>query len=149
MSLAYDEALLALAEKEVPVGCVFVDSHSGKVVAQAHNQTNKSHNATQHCEIICISQLKEGFEQYILFVTCEPCIMCAHALNLVNIQKVYYGCPNPRFGGNGSVMSVNKYESKGGYLEDKCLKLLQEFYQSGNENIDEQYRHRKKVKQNV
>lgn len=72
--------------------------------------------------------------------------MCAYALNLVNINRVYFGCYNPRFGGNGSVLTLQKYPSTGGVLEAECMKLLQEFYADGNENIEEQFRHRKKVK---
>jgi tRNA-specific adenosine deaminase 2 len=58
--------------------------------------------------------------------------MCAYALELVKISQVYFGCYNPRFGGNGTILSVNSYPSEGGFLEEKCLKILQEFYEEGN-----------------
>ena len=48
------------------------------------------------------------FSEIDLYVTCEPCIMCAHALAIINIRKVYFGCYNPRFGGNGSILNVHK-----------------------------------------
>lgn len=64
-----------------------------------------------HCEIISINKIKSNFENLILFVTCEPCIMCAHALEIAKIHSVYFGCFNPRFGGNGTVLKVNSYPS--------------------------------------
>ncbi len=69
--------------------------------------------------------------------------MCAHALEIVKIQTVYFGCYNTRFGGNGSVLKINGYPSFGGCLEVKCLKVLQDFYEEGNQNIKEDFRHRK------
>lgn len=62
-----------------------------------------------HCEIACINSLEDkniDFKKLIVFVTVEPCIMCAYALNLKNIKKVYFGCKNERFGGNGSIITL-------------------------------------------
>lgn len=59
---------------------------------------------------------------------------------------MYFGCYNTRFGGNGTVLRINEYMSQGGIMANDCLQLLQDFYAAGNENLEEQYRHRKKVK---
>mmetsp|Transcript_22277 Transcript_22277/g.15887 ORF Transcript_22277/g.15887 Transcript_22277/m.15887 type:complete len:130 (+) Transcript_22277:48-437(+) len=110
MQKALEQAEKALYEAEVPVGCVFVDNKTGKIVASAHNLTNKTKNATTHCEINCIRELGNGFDfsQCTLYVTVEPCIMCAYALNLIQIKKVVYGCDNDKFGGNASILSLHR-----------------------------------------
>ena len=111
----------------MPVGCVFVrdqvDGEEAKydesrVVAEAHNLTNRTKNASTHCEVNCIRKLSEqvGHDQKklleitrncSLYVTCEPCLMCAHALNIVQIKRVVFGCHNDKFGGNGSILSLH------------------------------------------
>ena len=68
-------------------------------------------------------------QESTLYVTVEPCIMCAYALNLVKIKRVVFGCENDKFGGNGSILSlhklgVNAYESKGGVMKEEGIKLL-------------------------
>jgi tRNA-specific adenosine deaminase 2 len=115
MNEALSECNEALNQGEVPVGCVFLHLPSMKIIARSHNLTNKTKNATTHCEINCINYVysilndksengllkKEEFlKKYnipdenaifsncVLFVSCEPCIMCAYALNLVSIM--YY-----------------------------------------------------------
>ena len=147
----------ALVEKEVPVACVFYNIKDNKIVAKAHNLTNKTKNATSHAEILCINYLtnekyykKDDFQNIIVVVSCEPCIMCAYALGLLNINSVLFGCYNEKFGGNGSVVSLNKitdsikgYESKGGYFEDKFINILKNFYLLGNLNLPAEKRHRK------
>ena len=102
---------------EVPVGCVIVKDNA--VIAKAFNETNMTRNATRHCEFVAIDRVMastsyngemavlDGCE---LFVTCEPCIMCASALSQVGIGKVFYGCANDRFGGNGSIYSLHNVE---------------------------------------
>ena len=111
MRLALDQAAEALSSGEVPVGCVFVKA--GQVIAKSYNLTNQTKNATTHCEINCIrSMAREGIETRVgvtLYVTVEPCIMCAHALNLAAVERVVFGCENDKFGGNGSVLSLHLY----------------------------------------
>ena len=115
--------------------------------------------ATLHCEIICITKLnqvyknsqKSPFQNLTLYVTCEPCIMCAYALNLVGIKEVYFGCKNDKFGGNGSVFSFNEsmpnpYKSFGGIFEKEAAEVLRKFYERGNTNIPEEKRNRKRQK---
>eukprot|EP00056_Hartaetosiga_gracilis_P002321 m.52631 g.52631 ORF g.52631 m.52631 type:complete len:187 (+) comp11004_c0_seq1:195-755(+) len=115
MGCAVEEARAALAEGEVPVGCVIV--HEGRIVGKGHNETNKDHNATRHAELVafddCVSRLdgdvdraKEIMKDATLYVTVEPCVMCAYALRLLGIVHVVFGCQNERFGGCGSTLNV-------------------------------------------
>ncbi|EGR30624.1 tRNA-specific adenosine deaminase, putative [Ichthyophthirius multifiliis] len=120
---------------------------------------NNIYQATSHCEINCINQILQNnnndssiFQKITLFVTCEPCIMCAHALAIIGIKETYFGCYNDRFGGNGTVLELNtgnngaqSYKSFGGYLEPECKNLFKELYEKGNENLEEEKRHRKKA----
>ena len=98
----------ALANEEVPVGCVVIDEH-GNIVAKGRNHTKEYQDGTQHAELLCIDQLLKqniNMKRCILYVTCEPCIMCAEALRQCGINKIIYGCSNPRFGGCGSILSI-------------------------------------------
>jgi tRNA-specific adenosine deaminase 2 len=114
----------ALEKGEIPVGCVIVEHQNEQsvIIAAGSNQTNESRNGTRHAEIIAIESLfAEGntalsttmkspkgiLSNCDLYVTCEPCIMCAAALSKLGIRKVYFGCHNERFGGNGSILSVH------------------------------------------
>eukprot|EP00347_Sterkiella_histriomuscorum_P008178 403346083 len=152
MMMAVEQAQIALDVGEVPVGCVFYHEPSDKVIAKSHNLTNQTKNATTHCEINCINQLSDKNEQDFLkectlYVTVEPCIMCAYALNLAGIKNVVFGCENDKFGGNGSILSLhqlnNKYHIKKGVLKDQAINLLQRFYEHGNEKAPENKRQRK------
>ena len=115
---------IALEKCEIPVGCVIVDHYDGKhtIIAKGSNQTNESRNGTRHAEIVAVESLfisdsyrprhdldlgKGLLSNCDLYVTCEPCIMCAAALSKLGIRKVYFGCHNERFGGNGSILSVH------------------------------------------
>lgn len=160
MDIAINEAKTAVNNNEVPVGCVIVEfknnvSYDYKVIAKSYNKTNQTGNATKHCEINCFEQLKiiKNPKRTILYVTLEPCIMCAFAINLMNIKYVIFGGRNNKFGGNGSLMNIdtlkpNPYLSRGGYRDTECVKILQDFYINGNMNIEENQRHRKKIKNN-
>ncbi|KAJ2182426.1 tRNA(adenine34) deaminase [Coemansia sp. RSA 551] len=140
----YMREALAMAEEayeasEVPVGCVFVCD--GQIVGRGRNETNVSKNGTRHAELVAIERmLAEGFKtsdfsKTQLYVTVEPCIMCASALRQINIESVVYGCANERFGGCESVLHVNSdeldgtsYEATGGYLRDEAVLMLRKFY---------------------
>mmetsp|Transcript_12935 Transcript_12935/g.24024 ORF Transcript_12935/g.24024 Transcript_12935/m.24024 type:complete len:159 (+) Transcript_12935:933-1409(+) len=137
---AFNQARLALALGEVPVGCAFVKA--GQVIASAHNLTSETRDATQHCEIVAASRVDvEGSE---LYVTVEPCIMCAEALRLLKVKSVWYGCSNSRFGGNGSILSLHEgsYSSNGGFRAEEAIDLLKEFYSRGNVKAPAEKRHR-------
>lgn len=152
-----DKCKEAIIKKEVPVACLFYNTKNKKIIASSHNLTNKTNNATTHAEINCINYITNElklnpiiFEDTIVVVSCEPCIMCGYALALINIKAVYFGCYNEKFGGNGSVLNLNKmstgikgYPSYGGYFTEKFINILKNFYENGNEKLDETKRHRK------
>ncbi|KDR74501.1 hypothetical protein GALMADRAFT_124005 [Galerina marginata CBS 339.88] len=152
MKEAMNMAEEALASGEVPVGCVFV--RGGQIVAKARNRTNELCNATRHAEleaidsIIANKELTPEMSQYplsstTLYVTVEPCIMCASALRQMGIKEVYYGCANDRFGGCGSVLGVNErvqhpihpsYRAIGGFCREDAIMILRRFYITENTN---------------
>ncbi|EXJ58719.1 hypothetical protein A1O7_06148 [Cladophialophora yegresii CBS 114405] len=144
MLQAIDTAEQALKEGETPVACVLV--YEGEVIARGMNDTNRSLNGTRHAEFLAIAQFCKKFPQVKLketdlYVTVEPCIMCASALRQYGIRRVYYGCGNDRFGGNGSVLPVNSdkgleegYPSYGGIFRKEAIMLLRRFYIQENEN---------------
>ncbi|WP_050927582.1 nucleoside deaminase [Aestuariivita boseongensis] len=103
MNQALDEARAAAARDEVPVGAVLV-APSGEVVAAAGNRTREAHDPTAHAEMLVIREAcaKAGSERltgYDLYVTLEPCAMCAAAIAAARIGRVYYGAADPKSGG--------------------------------------------------
>jgi tRNA-specific adenosine deaminase 2 len=144
MQQAINVAEEALKGGETPVACVLV--YDGKVVARGMNDTNRSLNGTRHAEFLAIAQFLAEFsasklKETDLYVTVEPCIMCASALRQYGIRTVYYGCGNDRFGGNGSVLSIHSdtsldpgYPSFGGVYRKEAIMLLRRFYIQENEN---------------
>ena len=144
MRQALDVAEQALREGETPVACVLV--LDGQVVACGMNDTNRSLNGTRHAEFLAIAQFLKKFpmsklKETDLYVTVEPCIMCASALRQYRIRCVYFGCGNDRFGGNGSVLPVHSdkgleegYPSYGGIFRKEAIMLLRRFYIQENEN---------------
>lgn len=126
MATAIKLAKYALDKGETPVACIFVDKITNQIVAYGMNDTNNSLNGIAHAEFMAIEQIKlrfpndhKGFAEFcsncIVYVTVEPCIMCASALKQLRIHKIYYGCGNDRFGGNGTVLSINNNMSTLGY----------------------------------
>lgn len=144
MQQAIDVAEQALREGETPVACVLV--LDGGVVARGMNDTNRSLNGTRHAEFLAIAEFLEKYpvrrlHETDLYVTVEPCIMCASALRQYGIRSVYYGCGNDRFGGNGSVLSIHSdqgidpgYPSYGGLYRKAAIMLLRRFYIQENGN---------------
>ncbi len=169
MGLALEEAALALSEREVPVGCVFASpcpSTAGAwlaPLARAHNRTNASYSPLQHAEIVgldalvaglpagpepCLERLRQLLAGATLFVTVEPCIMCADALAKAGVRHVVYGCPNDKFGGCGTVARVFPGSSSGaataggegasctvrsGVRASEAVALLKQFYARSND----------------
>jgi len=161
MEVALIEAWKAFDAKEVPVGAVFV--RGGKIVLRVHNLTNEERNATRHCEILAADVILRDFrhiknlrnlEGFVIYVTCEPCVMCASALRMCKIRKVFFGCHNDKFGGLGSVFSLHKQPSAdssdnhsftvlGGLMEKRCVNVLRTFYERGNPKLPPSKRHRR------
>ncbi len=147
MREALKEAHLALASQEIPVGCIFVDQTGKNIISRGANKTNESRNGTQHAEIVAITEALSrsipvsAFENCELYVTCEPCIMCAAALSKMRVRRVVFGCHNDRFGGNGSILTVHNdshlsqghpYDIKSGVLFDEAIAVFQRFYTTEN-----------------
>ena len=177
----------ALQINETPVGCVFV--HNGSIIGRGMNATNRTYNGTRHAEFMAISSIlsepasrsipspneresgkgvggkkynPEILKECDLYVTVEPCIMCASLLRQIGIRKVYYGATNEKFGGTGGVLNIHRangkkvdggeekgkdsggvddwkgeedrdYEVSGGWMRDEAVAMLQRFYMQENE----------------
>ncbi|KAJ2004005.1 tRNA(adenine34) deaminase [Coemansia thaxteri] len=149
--LAFMTVALSMAEEayqasEVPVGCIFV--HKNKIAGRGRNETNETKNGTRHAELVAIDRMLDSgfaladFTETTLYVTVEPCIMCASALRQINIGMVVFGCHNDRFGGCGSVLNVNSdsgldgaaYKCESGYLRDEAIYMLRKFYLKENDS---------------
>ncbi|KAL5834974.1 hypothetical protein ACOSQ4_014471 [Xanthoceras sorbifolium] len=168
MELAIQQAKLALDYLEVPVGCVVMEG--GKLIAAGRNRTTETRNATRHAEMEAIdvlldqwqrdglsqSEVAEKFSKCCLYVTCEPCIMCAAALSILGIREVYYGCANDKFGGCGSILSLHSstsmphisggvpqgkgFKCTGGIMASEAVSLFRSFYEQGNPNAPKPHR---------
>lgn len=166
MEEALSEARLALLGGEVPVGCVMV-SADGAVVARGRNATHRSGDATAHAEIVALRAMQKSFTSdkqhdssraLTLYVTCEPCVMCAAAIVQSGLfTAVVFGCENFRFGGCGSVRSLELHsprtgsalpDVKSGVRADEALELLVRFYQSQNPYAPKPNPRRKRMREN-
>lgn len=135
MKKAFAEALQAFDEGEIPVGSVVVAK--GKIIARAHNLTETLNDVTAHAEMQAITaaaNLLGGkyLNDCILYVTLEPCVMCAGALGWSQIGKIVYGAPDEKRGFRKfAPKSLHpKTEIFGGVLEIECTELLQEFFKN-------------------
>ena len=138
MDLALIEARAAAAAGEVPVGCVIV--RNGGTIAKAFNRTLADHDPTAHAEMLAIRQAasaigSERLTDCDLYVTLEPCAMCAAAISFARIRRLYYGAADPKGGGveNGvrffsSPTCHHRPEVYGGIGEAAAAALLKEFF---------------------
>lgn len=154
MALATFVAYRALCNLETPVACIFVDKRTRAVLSYGCNDTNASLNGTRHAEFVAIDKILnenglinapqekvlEFFSHVALYVTVEPCVMCALALQQLGLSQVFFGAANDRFGGNGSVIKVQgfgdvpAYTSYGGIMRVEAVHLLRCFYIQENES---------------
>ena len=144
MKEALKEALKAYDKLEVPVGAVIVKD--GKVIARAHNIKEQKNDTTKHAEILAISKASKKLESWRLidcemYVTLEPCSMCAGALINSRIKKVYIGAMDAKTGACGSVFNLledytfnHKVEIETGILADDCEELLKKFFKELRES---------------
>lgn len=164
MRCAFSFAEEALNEGEVPVGCVFV--YRNMVVGCGRNCVNKTKNATRHAEMVAIDNVRDWCHQQNfvpevvfgdcdLYVSVEPCIMCAAAVRLIGVRRVVFGCGNERFGGCGSVLSIDaddipslgpRLECVRGVLAEEAVDLLKRFYLGENPNAPEPKRKNNRTK---
>ena len=138
MQEALREAIKAFEADEVPVGAVIV--YESKIIARAHNQIKTLKDPTAHAEMIAITQAasylkSERILNTTMYVTLEPCAMCAGALVLARIKKLVFGTKDEKAGACGSVVDLtnnkklnHKLIVKSGIYEDESRKLLQEFF---------------------
>ncbi len=140
MNIALKQARFAAERGEVPVGAVIV-SPGGQVVAEAGNQTRELNDPTAHAEILalriaCAQAASERLPDHDLYVTLEPCAMCAAALSAARIRRIYYGADDPKSGGVAHGARVfthpqthHKPEVYDGISADECETLMREFFE--------------------
>ncbi len=138
MRLALEEARLAFDEDEVPVGTVLVKN--GEVIARAHNRVEQTGDATAHAELLCLREAMERLGPRLtdctLFVTLEPCAMCAGACVNAKLSRLVYGAFDEAAGCCGTKMDLTDHcflysvETWGGILEPDCKALLTDFFQA-------------------
>lgn len=138
MREALKEAEIALANDEIPIGCVIVKD--GKVIGRGHNAREELQRAVMHAEVMAIEKANQHEHSWrlldtTLFVTIEPCVMCSGAIGLARIPQVIYGAKNPKFGAAGSLYDIltderlnHRVELETGILEVECAAIMQEFF---------------------
>ena len=139
MKEALKEAKKAYLKEEVPVGCIIV--YNNEIIARAHNTRHKNKSALDHAEILAIKKANKKLDAWMLdnatiYVTLEPCLMCAGAIFQSRIKRVVYAASEPKFGSFGSVINVSSPEYKfnhkieliKGVLEEESSQLLKSFF---------------------
>ena len=139
---------LRLAEKaykadEVPVGAIVV--RGGRIIARAYNQVELLKDATAHAEMLAVTQAEAAvgdwrLNECDLYVTKEPCVMCAGAIVHVRIRRVIFGCSDPRSGAGGGLINLLQHaalnhhcEITAGILQNECAAILQDFFRKKRE----------------
>jgi len=138
MRLALDQAHIAFRQGEVPIGAVIV--RDGQLLAMTHNRKEELRDPTAHAEILAIRQAAGALggwrlEGATLYVTLEPCPMCAGAIIQARLKTLVFGASDPKGGGAGSVMNVldvnrwnHRVEVIAGILEQECSQILKDFF---------------------
>jgi tRNA(adenine34) deaminase len=144
MRKAMDAALIAQENGDVPIGAVVVCRN--QIIGRAWNQREQLHDPTAHAEIIALTQAASFIGSWRLhgctiYVTLEPCPMCAGALVLGRLDRLVYGCPDPKTGACGSLYDIvrderlnHRLEVTAGVLADDCARLLQDFFKQRRPN---------------
>lgn len=140
MREALREAYKAFEEREVPVGAVVVQNN--EIMGRGHNRTESLKDPTAHAEIIALSAAANHLGSWRLaeatvYVTLEPCLMCAGALVLARVKRLVFGCFDEKFGACGSLYNIpqddrlnHNFEVTPGVLEEESKALLQEFFKN-------------------
>ena len=138
MQEAIAEAKKAKRMNEVPIGCVIVKD--GKIIGRGYNRRMKDKNTLSHAELIAIKKASKKLKDWRLddcemYVTNEPCQMCAGAIVQSRIKKVYIGCMNPKSGCAGSIMNLlqvdefnHQVEIESGVLEEECSTIMTDYF---------------------
>lgn len=144
MDEAIEEAKKALSVDEVPIGCVIV--FNGEIIARAHNRKEELQQVTAHAEVLAIEQacrfMKSWrLENCTLYVTLEPCPMCAGTIQQARIPVVVFGAKDPKGGSFGSNFNLNEVKGlnhypmiESGIEEEKCSKLLKNYFKTKRNN---------------
>jgi len=143
MGEALRQARMAANQEEVPVGAVIV--RNGEIIARAWNQVEMLKDATAHAEMLAITQAENAAGDWRLndcdiYVTKEPCPMCAGAIIQARLRRVIYGCPDPKTGGAGGMINLLQMPSLNhqcditpGVREAECREILQQFFRGKRE----------------
>ncbi|MBN1479322.1 nucleoside deaminase [candidate division KSB1 bacterium] len=146
MQLALEEARKALRREEVPVGAVVV--HEGRVIGRGHNLIESLQDPTAHAEMLAITAAANTLATWrlddsIIYVTLEPCMMCAGAILLARISTIVFGASDPRYGACGSKLNIVDNNSLDvrvqvvrGILKADCSGLLQDFFKRLRQRSD-------------
>ena len=144
MRMAIDQAFIAEENGDVPIGCVIV--YGGRIIAKAYNQRQQLHDPTAHAEIIALTQASEFIGNWRLhgctiYVTLEPCPMCAGALVLARLDRLVYGTDDPKTGACGSLYDIvqdarlnHRLEITPHILQQDCQTQLQAFFRHRRED---------------
>jgi tRNA(adenine34) deaminase len=139
MRMAIDQAYIAEENGDVPIGCVIV--HQDRVIAKGYNQRHLLHDPTAHAEIIALTQAADSIGNWRLtgctiYVTLEPCPMCAGALVLGRLDRLVYGTDDPKTGAVKSLYNIvqdkrlnHRLDVTSGVMQEECQKQLQDFFQ--------------------
>ena len=138
MQQAIEQAQLAALAGEVPVGAVLV--RDGQIISKAFNKPITNHDPSAHAEMLALRQAAEAEQNYrlpgtTLYVTLEPCTMCAGAMLHARVDRIVYGAPDPKTGAAGSVVDVfaskqinHQTSVNGGIMAEECGQLLKTFF---------------------
>ena len=138
MREALKEAEIALANDEIPIGCVIVKD--GKIIGRGHNAREELQRAVMHAEVMAIEEANAHEKSWrlldtTLLVTIEPCVMYTGAIGLARIPWVIYGAKNQKFGAAGSLYDIltderlnHRVELESGILEAECAQMMQDFF---------------------
>lgn len=134
MRQAFNEARMAFDEDEIPVGAVVVSGD--RIIARAHNNTERLHDVTAHAEMLALTAAAnllgaKYLSDCTLYVTLEPCVMCAGAIGWTQIGRVVYGASDPKRGFErlGRGMLHPKTEVASGVLKEECEEIMKAFFQ--------------------
>ena len=153
MKAAMTQAKKAYALGEVPIGCVIV--HEGKIIGRGYNRRNTDKNTLAHAEITAINKASRKIgdwrlEDCTMYVTLEPCPMCAGAIVQARIPRVVIGCMNPKAGCAGSILNILENDSFNhqvkvtrGVLEQQCSDMLTQFFKELRVRVKEERKARK------
>ena len=140
MKAAIGQAKLALKHNEVPIGCVIV--YRDTIIGRGYNRRMTDKNTLSHAELNAIKKASKKMDDWRLddcemYVTTEPCQMCAGAIVQARIKKVYIGCMTPKAGCAGEIMNLlnvdafnHQVESENGILQEECSNLLRQFFKA-------------------